>query len=140
MMIDAKRYTAYCGLYCLDCIPSNKKFFQLVSELDKTLKDLKFENYAKLKSKKSAIFNDYPVFIKVLKEIKKLECSSTCRDGPNSILGCRTNCKIRICAIEKGYEGCWQCDNHKDCANLSDLKINHPGLEKNIELIKIYGD
>ena len=138
MMIDAKRYTAYCGLYCIDCIPSNKRFFQLVSELDKTLEDLKFENYAKLKSKKSVIFDEYPTFINVLREIKKLQCFSTCRDGPNSMLGCRINCRIRQCAIEKGYEGCWECDSYKDCANLSDLKINHPLLDNNIETIKRY--
>jgi hypothetical protein len=111
----------------------------LISELYNTLDDIQFEKYAELKSKKSSIFNDYPTFIKVLKEIKKIECSSTCRDGPNSILGCRINCKIRKCVIEKGYEGCWECDCYKDCANLSELKLNHPLLDKNIEILRGYG-
>jgi hypothetical protein len=129
-MTNTRRNTAYCGLYCLDCIPSNKKLFHLLSELEKNLEDLNFENYAKLKSNRSRIFYDYPVFINVLREIKKLECSSSCRDGPSSTLGCRKNCAIRLCATGKGYEGCWQCDNYKKCQILSDLEINHPYIKK----------
>lgn len=137
--MEDKRNTSYCGLYCPDCIPSNKKLFQLISELEENLEGIKFDKYAELKSKRSSIFGEYQVFIKVLKEIKKLECSSTCRDGPNSILGCRIDCKIRQCAIEKEYEGCWKCDSYRNCVKLSELKINHPLLETNIETIKRFG-
>ena len=35
--------TAYCGLYCLDCIPSDKKLFITAGELQNHLKKRQFE-------------------------------------------------------------------------------------------------
>jgi len=59
-MKNHKKYTAYCGLYCLDCIPSNEKLFKLIYELENLLEDVNFGKYAELKSKSNEIFNSYP--------------------------------------------------------------------------------
>jgi hypothetical protein len=42
--------TSFCGLCCIDCIPSREEFFTLVYRLDEMLGELQFEHYAELKS------------------------------------------------------------------------------------------
>ena len=132
-MIDHRKYTAYCGLYCLDCIPSNKELFDLLDELESLLEEINFKKYAELKSKSNETFNNYSKFVEVLYEIKKLECRALCTEG-----GCKENCKIRECVKEKGYEGCWKCDDFKECELLDNLKDIH-SIEHNLEMIKENG-
>lgn len=132
-MKNHKKYTAYCGLYCLDCIPSNERLFYLLNELESLLEDVNFDKYAELKSKSNETFNYYPKFIEVLYEMKKLECTSVCSED-----GCKEDCKIIECVKEKQYEGCWECDNFKDCKLLDHLKRIHP-IEHNLEMIREYG-
>ena len=132
-MINSNKYTAYCGLYCLDCIPSNKELFDILDELESLLREVNFKKYAELKSKSNEPFNDYPKFIEVLHEIQKLECTSLCTEG-----GCKENCKIRECVKEKDYEGCWECDDYKECELLEHLKGIH-SIEHNLEMITKYG-
>lgn len=79
-----KKFTAYCGLCCLDCIPSNTEFFSLIERLERMLEELQFDEYAKLKSKKQSLFNEYPMFIKILREIKDLRFAFPCREGGGS--------------------------------------------------------
>ena len=47
-MVDSRKYTAFCGLYCLDCIPSNKHLFSILDEVENTLTTLQFEKYAEV--------------------------------------------------------------------------------------------
>lgn len=138
-MGEGRKYTAYCGLYCRDCIPGNKHLFEIVTKLETTLEEVKFKEYANFKSKKSEVFNYYNKFIDVLKEIKKLECSGSCYEGPHSLLGCTLNCRIRMCVMEKEYEGCWECEESKKCDKLHKHKDFHPGVARNLEMIKVYG-
>ncbi|MBI5680964.1 MAG: DUF3795 domain-containing protein [Methanobacterium sp.] len=128
-----KKYTAYCGLYCLDCIPSNKELFESLNELKILLEDIEFDKYAELKSKTNETFNDYSQFLDVLEEMKKLECTAVCTEG-----GCKEDCKIRECVKEKQYDGCWECDEFKDCELLDYLKGIH-SIEHNLKMIKEYG-
>lgn len=134
-----RKATAYCGLYCEDCIPSNRRLFTLVKELEQLLDTVKFENYAKLKAKRSEVFNRYKDFTEVLSKIKKLECIPTCYNGPKSELGCSNKCIIRECVINKRFEGCWECDLYKSCEKLERHKIFHPNTEHNLNMIKEFG-
>lgn len=136
---DCRKLTAYCGLYCGDCILSNQRFFELIDELDVLLQEIKFSNYAEFKSKRSNVFHKYPDFISVLREIKKLKCNPQCYEGPCSKLGCGSDCTIRKCVIDKGYEGCWECKSYMTCDDLVKHKDFHPGLEQNLDMIKKYG-
>ncbi|MBA7678894.1 hypothetical protein ES703_87173 [subsurface metagenome] len=129
-MTEDKRYTSYCGLYCLDCIPSNKKLFSTIKELENLLADLQVGKYVEIKSKKNEIYKEYPKFIEVLQEIGKLESFAPCREG------CKPNCKIRECVLNRNYEGCWECNNHRNCELLQPLKEIHPSLEYHLELIQ----
>lgn len=133
MMSRDRKYTAYCGLYCLDCIPSNKRFFEVLNELEAQLLDIKFDKYAELKSETNSRFEDYSKFFQVLQDMKKLECTAICTEG-----GCKEDCKIRECVKDKKYEGCWECPDFKECKVLLDLKKIH-SIEHNLEMIKNYG-
>ena len=128
-----KKYTAYCGLFCPDCIPSNKQLFDLIDKLENLLIELKFDKYAKLKSKSNKTFDCYPLFLNVLKEMKQLECKNICTEG-----GCKEDCKIRECVKGNKYDGCWECDDSKTCELLEYLKKIHP-IEYNLQMIKKYG-
>jgi hypothetical protein len=132
-MNQNKKYTAYCGLFCLDCIPSDKRLFETIDEIETLLIEIKFDKYAELKSKNNETFKNYSKFLDVLKEMKNLECKYVCTEG-----GCKEDCKIRECVEEKQYEGCWECDDFKECQLLEHLKKIHP-IEHNLKMIKKYG-
>jgi len=133
-MIKDKEYTSYCGLYCLDCIPSNRSLFSTVKKLRNLLVDLQFEEYAEIKSKNNKTLKEYPKFIKVLHAMSKLECFAPCREG-----GGNPNCRVRKCVLNRNYEGCWECDGYGDCELLHPLKKVHPNLEYHLELIRKEG-
>lgn len=129
-----KKFTAWCGLCCVDCIPSNSRLFSLVHDLDMVLSNLQFNEYARLKSEKNPIFAEYPAFIKVLREIESLQCPVPCRNG-----GGKTDCEIRKCAQLKGYSGCWECSDRSTCAKLDSLRRIHPNLDYHLDLMGRYG-
>jgi hypothetical protein len=126
--------TAYCGLCCGDCIPSNAAFFSLVQSLDDVLNKLQFEDYARLKSEKNPIFKEYRMFLQVLREIKSLKCTGPCRNG-----GGKTECEVRNCVQSRGYDGCWECDVRSTCHLLDPLRGIHPNIGYHLELIRQYG-
>jgi hypothetical protein len=127
-------YTSYCGLYCRDCIPSNKEFVDAVRQVKCILEEIQFEKYAEIKSKGDPIFEQYPVFAKLLSRISTIECVSPCRAG-----GSNPGCKIRECNISRNFTGCWECNDRQSCEQLKPLKQAHPNLEYHQELIKEKG-
>ena len=129
-----KKFTAYCGLCCLDCIPSNAEFFSLLHRLDGMLEKLQFDEYAKLKSKKQTLFNEYPTFVKILREIQNLRCAFPCREG-----GGKPNCEVRQCVLNHGYNGCWRCNVRRSCELLESLRQIHPNLDHHLDLISEFG-
>ena len=44
-----KKFTAYCGLCCLDCIPSNVEFFSLIQRLERMLEGRSFCRRGKIR-------------------------------------------------------------------------------------------
>ena len=127
--------TAYCGLYCGDCIPFNQPLFDTAEKLKEQLQKVQFDKYAELKSEGNEVFTDYEVFIKVLSEIIKLRCNKTCVNN-----GGKTNCNIRNCVRKKGIEGCWECTDFEDCELLKPLSVYHGATpQNNLRLIKEYG-
>ena len=134
-----KNLTSYCGLWCNDCIPANERLYALTSELSHILIDIGFKNYADFKSKRVPEFKDYDTFIRVLNAFEKLHCYNYCRKGPCSEAGCAQSCIIRICAIEKGYEGCWDCDLYSTCEHIEKMERFHPDIKQNLYMIKEHG-
>jgi hypothetical protein len=141
-MTDDSRLTSYCGLYCKDCIPSRSDLYGLAARLEEVLSEIKFDSYAELKaaqtywSESNAVFNDYQRFIEILQAIRGLECRSICREG-GGWKG--EHCPIRNCAVEKGLNGCWECDVYGTCKHLEPLLKFHPNLAYHLELIKSEG-
>jgi len=130
----SRRFTALCGLYCLDCIPSKERLFAAVKELDALLTELQFEHYAELKSKNNPAFNEYPKLVTLLREIAKLKCVAPCTEG-----GCKPNCEVRRCVLSHNLAGCWECADNQTCELLKPLKSVHPNLEYHLQLIKEHG-
>ena len=129
------RNTAYCGLYCGDCIPSDETLFEAVEKLGKKLSELPLSRYAQVKARQNPVFEDYPTFVGVLDEMRKLRCKAPCREG-----GGHTECPVRSCAKAKGFLGCWECQKRGACELLAPLKDFHGEvISRNLEVIREYG-
>jgi hypothetical protein len=134
-MDNERALTAYCGLYCGDCIPSHERLFEVLAELRRLADDLSLDRYAELLAKNKAAFEDYPAFESILAELAALRCPATCRDG-----GGRPDCSIRACAQDKGLEGCWGCDVRRGCALLEPLRGFHGDtIDGNLDAIAEHG-
>jgi hypothetical protein len=133
--------TAYCGLYCADCLPSNQSLFRVAKKLKEELDKRQFENHAEIRSVYNEVFKDYEVFKKVLSEIIKLRCAAPCaKGGPFIKGGVIPDCRIRVCVHEKGVKGCWECSNFESCKLLEPLSVYHGDTPRyNLRLIKEYG-
>jgi len=130
-MQDEKAMTAYCGLYCGDCIPSHARLFELLDELRRLAADLNLDSYAELISRRDEAFADYPVFAKMLDALVGLRCSGPCRAG-----GGKPTCAIRDCARGRGLEGCWECAGRSECDLLGPLRSFHGGtIDGNLDAI-----
>ncbi len=131
-MTESERNTAYCGLFCCDCIPSNRAFFDCVNALSCHLCDLGFEHYAALKARRKAVFRSYDAFTAVLEAIGGLQCSHPCREGGGS-----PNCRVRKCCLSKSYAGCWECASFRECELLQPLRDFHgENISHNLEMIR----
>lgn len=138
-MNENRKYTAFCGLYCKDCIPSNGELFAVIDKLIDLLDNSGFEHYAKFKSERIKEFQNYESFRRLLTEMAKLKCETNCFEGPVSEYGCNVNCEMRQCVILKGIAGCWDCKEYRVCEKLEPHKNFHPGMEHNLDMIKEYG-
>ena len=132
---EIKNLTAYCGLFCGDCIPSNKRLFEVIRELQELASSLHLDDYAQLKGESDPAFRDYPTFARMLSEIAALECPAPCRlDGGKEV------CTIRNCARGRGYEGCWECAERLSCRALTPLRAFHgETIDGNLDAIEKFG-
>ncbi len=124
-MLKETELTAYCGLYCGDCIRFRSRAADLARDLLNELHNTKFDKYAEVKSSSMNEAEDlehYQDCCKVLSAIVELQCNEPCRVGG----GCPTfSCKIVECCQKKGLEGCWQCAEFENCREFESLKSFH---------------
>lgn len=129
--------TAYCGLYCGDCIRYNGKVVDLAGELWHEFQKTQFDKYAAVKSKSVNELKHYDQCCKVLEAIAKLKCISPCRLGGD---GCAPFCEIKNCIQSNGMQGCWQCHQMERCTKLEFLKPFHgEGHRENLRKIQKHG-
>jgi len=134
-MGDGKGLTAYCGLYCGDCIPSNTRLFELLEELRELATELHLDDYTELISHRDAAFADYPVFENILTLLAGLRCPAPCRGG-----GGRPTCLVRECVRDRSFEGCWECPDRSGCALLDPLRAFHAKtIDGNLDAIAEHG-
>lgn len=116
---EEKEFTAYCGLYCPDCIHFRNKHSKLAGELKEALEDADFQSYASVKSPFGSEFQEYDSFLTVLEALINYSCTESCRvSGGNST----APCQIIKCCKEKGYEGCWECETFEACEKFESLR------------------
>ena len=135
--------TAYCGLYCGDCIRYRSRAADLARDLLNELQDTEFNKYAEIKSSSTEQFDAVKQFehyrecCEVLEAIIALQCNNPCRVGR----GCSSfSCKILECSRKKGFEGCWQCDEFESCGKFEPLKAIHgDSPRQNLKRIKELG-
>ena len=112
--------TAYCGLYCGDCIRYRSKAADLGRDLLGELQNEEWGKYAEISSDKA--FKNYEHCREVLDAIVRRKCDDACRPGG----GCSAfSCKIVDCCQKRGFEGCWQCDEFENCREFELLKPLH---------------
>jgi hypothetical protein len=131
--MDNKDLTACCGIYCPDCMWYKNNFSTLASDLKDKLDQVNFARYASVKSPFGSELEYYKEFTDILNFIARNNCIEPCRKGG----GCGGNqCKIMECAIEKDYEGCWECADMNDCDKF-DLVRPRCGDTPYMNLLKI---
>jgi hypothetical protein len=134
-MSEGTARTAFCGLYCGDCIPSQARLFELLEELRELAAELHLDLYAGLISPRDEAFADYPTFENMLGALTGLRCPAPCRGG-----GGKPACAIRECALRGGYTGCWECSDRKGCSLLDPLRSFHgETIDRNLGAIAEHG-
>ena len=133
-MKEDRKFTAYCGLYCGDCIPFNQQLFDVAEKLKEDLAKVQFSKYAELKSRRNKVFDNYNTFTDVLSELINLRCRNTCING-----GGNSDCRLRDCVRKKGLAGCWECRDFEDCELLEPSAFHGDTRRYNLRLIKEYG-
>jgi hypothetical protein len=120
--MKAKELTAFCGLYCGDCIRYQSKASDLASQLLNEFDKRHFKKYAEVKKHHTPEFENYDAVVHLLKAISAFSCQIPCRMGGD---GCGGACKIIRCVKDKSYQGCWECGEFESCQNLNFLKPFH---------------
>jgi len=135
--IEDTKLIAYCGLYCNDCHAYNGRIPDLARDLRKELREAKYDKFAGFMSTIpfGKDFESYEKCYKVLGAMVKFRCRRGCRNG-----GGDPRCKIRICVQRKKIDGCWECNDFKDCKKLDFLRHVHGDAHiKNLRKIKKNG-
>ena len=135
--MEVKDQTAYCGIYCPDCIHLHNKYSGLASELKEHLQEIGFDKYASINSPFGEEFTHWDEFSTVLHKLSTTQCESPCRPGG----GCSGKpCKIMECCQEKDFAGCWECNDVEQCDKFDFLEPRCGDMPKrNIREIKKHG-
>jgi len=142
-MIEGIELIGHCGLYCGDCIRYRSRASDLARELLCELHNTEFGKYAAIKSSSvnqlDAVkeFEHYGECCEVLEAIVALQCSTPCRTGG----GCATfSCGVLTCCREKGFDGCWQCDEFEKCQRFESFRAIHgDSPRQNLRTIRKFG-
>ncbi len=129
--------TAYCGLYCGDCLRFRSKATQLARDLMTELQAVQFDKYAEVKSAAVEELENYNQCLQVLNAIVKLGCDTPCKAGGE---GCLLPCEVKSCVESKHIGGCWECDMFETCDKFEFLRPVHGDTTRgNLRKIKEYG-
>ncbi len=121
---------AYCGLSCAGCLMYRGRVADLARDLRAELRAVHFDRFAK-----DLRVKDYATCYESLGAMVKLRCKRSCRGG-----GGMPICKIRTCAREKAYAGCWECAEMEGCRKLAALsKYHDDAFWKNLRRIREVG-
>jgi len=135
--MNEKDLTAFCGLYCGDCVRFQSKASDLSDELLREIENHHFSQYADVKRTHAKEFKNFDTFISTLKAISKIKCNVPCRLGGD---GSEGSCEIIKCVKNKSIDGCWECVDFEACNKFDFLKPFHgDGPANNLRQIKKHG-
>lgn len=137
MSQSVRDLTAYCGLYCGDCLRYRNRYSELAGDLKQELARVNFTPYAAAKSRAQGKFRDFPACLETLDQLAALQCEQSCRVGG----GCASfACEIFACCRGKGFQGCWECQELEACAKFEFLEPYHAECPKeNVRKIRALG-
>ena len=132
-----KDKTAYCGIYCPDCIHLHNAYSGKARDLQKTLNEIEFGQYASIDSPFGLEFKHWDEFAQMLNALANTQCENPCRPGG----GCSGKpCEIMECCQNKGFAGCWECSEMESCDKFNFLGPRCGDTpKKNLREIKVHG-
>ncbi len=156
-----KTFVCPCGLTCCDCLFYKTEIYETASKLKTLIKESQIDLFLGLLSKNESWnamaehlgedadqigqhlrpFRKMPDFLEVLDAIIKIRCKRTCQEaGGCSFAGITHECLALKCIKSKGYNGCWDCSEVKNCDKLKFLKRSYgETIEGNLGIIKEKG-
>jgi hypothetical protein len=131
--------TAYCGLFCGNCVIRRGKLAALAAELLRQLEEPDVQKLLvglpKVMPDQFRAFDRIEDARGVLEAMLHLDCQATCKQG-----GGTTGCAIRECCLKKGFEGCWCCNDMEGCETLAWLNpVNGNAHMLNLQTIRDRG-
>lgn len=124
----------YCGLFCGDCAGHSGDIAEAATALACVLDASRFDRTAR------ALFaeqvGDYDAFLDTLAFLSQLRCPTICRERAAG----ETDCRIRACAIARGFYACHECDQFETCSELQRLEDLHgDSCVRNLRAIREMG-
>lgn len=134
-MKTSKALIGYCGLYCGDCPGYKGEIPDLARDLRKKLRESRVDRASPFLAKVHKGYKNYKQFDEVLGLLMKMHCKKICRERVKA-----PACEIRKCCLEKGIQGCWECEEFETCNKPDWLKPIHGDAHiKNMRRIKRQG-
>lgn len=132
-----KEKTAYCGIYCPDCIHYRNRYSILAAELKKELERIEFACYASVESPFGSSYDGFDKFESILENLSNTRCNTVCRVGG----GCSgIPCEIMKCCQSREIVGCWECSKLEQCEKFAFLEPRCGDMpKKNSRLIREQG-
>jgi hypothetical protein len=125
-VIDPANLVGYCGLYCDACRIRQGKIKEAVNNLRGILDSYGFDKIMPDLANWEPSFKHYDEFEQVMDGLVKLfgYCADCLENGGDP------NCKVRLCARQKGYRICTECGEAQSCQKLKPYrKYFEPALQ-----------
>lgn len=125
-MPEADDSTSYCGLYCPGCGIHQGKVTERVEGLQRILTSYEIGNQKESLSEIEPAFAHYDTFEAVLEGLKStLGSCDGCKKG-----GGFSDCEVRDCATDRGYQTCLECLRLETCSLIKKRTWALPALRK----------
>ncbi len=123
---NVKWQIGFCGIWCGSCMGGNGAVMELTRRYESII--MKSREALEKWAPKDL---DFEGFVKSLASIQKMSSCPGCRKGGGS-----PTCKIRICALGKGFTDCSQCSNIPACGNFENLQRSNPHIKEQLLKLK----
>ena len=132
---DPANLVGYCGLYCNACGIRQEKIKTAVNDLRDILAVYGFDKIMPELAKWEPSLKHYNEFDQVMSGLVKMfgGCPGCLQDGGDP------DCKVRLCAKQKGYRTCAECDEAEACENLAPYRKGYKGLTPALQSIRQKG-